>query len=73
MEEVQTPTAFKDVPGAHIAYCRCSLWDKGNSQEPLLSVSIIKVVKGTSLCCFAGMLPKILSCEMNEANATCSR
>lgn len=56
MEEVQTPTAFKDVPGAHIAYCGCSLWDKGNSQEPLLSVSIIKVVKGTTLCCLLFMV-----------------
>lgn len=47
MEEVQTSNTFRDVPGAHVADCRFSLWDKGSSQESLLLVIIIKVVKGT--------------------------
>lgn len=29
MEKVQTSTAFETVPGAHVADCRFSLWNKG--------------------------------------------
>lgn len=43
MENVQTSTAFEMVPGAHVADCRFSFWDEGNSQSTVHSALMLQL------------------------------